>query len=151
MAETSGRQRAQVDVHLVLRRGDDILLGQRINTGWGDGCWHLPSGHGEDDESALATLVREAHEELGIRLDASSARLVHVLHHLTESGRLALFFEVSDWSGEPANVEPHKCAGWQWFPLSDLPTPMIPYARVALGHYRQGQAYAELGWKQAAS
>jgi len=27
------RQRAQVDVHLILRRGDDILLGQRINTG----------------------------------------------------------------------------------------------------------------------
>jgi 8-oxo-dGTP diphosphatase len=143
---TTGRQRAQVDVHLILRRGDTILLGQRINTGWADGHWHLPAGHGEEHEPALTTLVREAREELGIVIAPGDARLVHVLHHLTESSRFALFFDVTDWTGEPANTEPHKCAGWQWYPLDDLPTPMIGYARQALTAVRAGRLYSELGW-----
>lgn len=148
MTATNGRQRAQVDVHLILRRGDDILLGQRINIGWADGCWHLPAGHGEDHEPALTTLIREAREELGITIEPGNARLVYVLHHLTESSRIALFFQVTHWTGEPANTEPDKCAGWQWHHLDDLPTPMIPYARQALTGYRTGQAYSELGWPQ---
>lgn len=143
----ASRQRTQVDVHLILRCGGDILLGQRINTGWGDGCWHPPAGHGEDHEPALTALVRAASEELGITIEPGNARLVHVLHHYTESARIAVFFEVTDWTGEPANTEPHKCAGWHWHPIEDLPTPMIPYARQALTTYRAGRLYSELGWQ----
>lgn len=148
MTATTGRQRAQVDVHLILRCGTTIVLGQRINTGWGDGCWHLPSGHGEDHEPALSTLAREASEELGITIEPGNARLVHVLHHYSESSRIALFFEVTAWTGEPANTEPHKCAGWQWCDLDALPTPMIGYARQALTGYRAGRLYGELGWPE---
>ena len=143
------KQRAQIDVHLILRRRDDILLGQRRNTGWSDGCWHVPSGHGEDAESALATLVREGAEEMGVRVAASDARLVHVVHHWTGSPRLALFFEVTTWDGEVTNTEPDKCGGWEWFPLSALPDPMIPYAAQAIGLYRKGEPYSERGWDEA--
>ncbi len=142
------RQRAQVDVHLILRRGDDVLLGQRINTGWGDGCWHVPSGHGEDRESAIATLVREAHEELGVTIDPAAVRFAHLVHHWTESSRTAIFFEVTRWEGEPVNTEPDKCAGWQWFNLADLPEQMIPYGRQALTLYAKGEPYSERGWQE---
>lgn len=141
-----GRQRAQIDVHLILRRGDDILLGQRINTGFGDGCWHPPSGHGEDGESAIVSLVREAQEEIGVTIDPVDVRFAHLLHHSTESARAAFFFEVTDWAGEPVNTEPHKCAGWKWFPITDLPEKMIPYAQQALAHYSTGEPYSERGW-----
>ncbi len=47
------RQRVHVDAHLILRRGDEILLGQRQNTGWCDGYWHLPAGHSEGQESMV--------------------------------------------------------------------------------------------------
>jgi 8-oxo-dGTP diphosphatase len=140
-------QRAQVDVHLVLRRGDEVLLGKRINTGWGDGCWHVPSGHGEEGESAITALVREAEEEIGLVVDPAHVRLAHLVHHLTDSPRLALFFEVAHWSGTPANTEPHKCTGWEWFPLVALPEPMIGYAREALTRYAKGETYSELGWQ----
>lgn len=143
------RQRVCVDVHLILRRGDDILLGQRQNTGWGDGCWHLPSGHGEHRESATATLVREAAEEIGVQINPGDARFVHLLHHWTESGRMALFFEVTRWTGEPVNSEPDKCAGWDWFPLCALPEPMIAYAAQAMADYAKGTVYAERGWAQS--
>jgi ADP-ribose pyrophosphatase YjhB (NUDIX family) len=142
------RQRAQVDVHLILRRGDEILLGQRRNTGWSDGCWHVPSGHGEDGESATTTLVREAAEEIGIRIDSTDARFVHLAHHQTESARIAVFFQVTRWHGEPTNTEPDKCAGWDWFPLSNLPEPMIGYAAQALASYTKGEPYSERGWQE---
>jgi 8-oxo-dGTP diphosphatase len=34
------RYRACVDVHLILRCGEEILLGQRQNTRFADGSWH---------------------------------------------------------------------------------------------------------------
>jgi len=34
------RYRACVDVHLILRCGEEILLGKRQNTGFADGSWH---------------------------------------------------------------------------------------------------------------
>jgi hypothetical protein len=34
-----------MDVHLVPHRNGRILLAKRINTGFGDGCFKLPSGH----------------------------------------------------------------------------------------------------------
>jgi 8-oxo-dGTP pyrophosphatase MutT (NUDIX family) len=143
----SQRQRAQVDVHLILRRGGEILLGQRQNTGWSDGCWHVPSGHGEDGESAMMTLVREAEEEIGVRIDPTDARFAHLVHHHTDSARVAVFFEVTAWDGEPTNTEPDKCAGWAWFPLSNLPEPMIGYAAQALAGYAKGEPYSERGWQ----
>jgi ADP-ribose pyrophosphatase YjhB (NUDIX family) len=142
----SQRQRAQVDVHLILRRGDEILLGLRQNTGWADGCWHVPSGHGEDREAATTTLVREAGEEIGVVIDPAEARFAYLLHHVTESARMAVFFEVTRWQGEPANTEPDKCAGWQWFPVSALPEPLVGYATQALAGYLKGEHYGERGW-----
>jgi 8-oxo-dGTP diphosphatase len=143
----TNRQRAQVDAHLILRRGDEILLGQRQNTGWGDGCWHVPSGHGEDGESAITSLVREAGEEIGVTIDPADVRFGHLVHHHTDSARMAIFFEVRRWSGEPTNTEPDKCAGWQWFPLSSLPDPMIDYAAQAITSYSKGEPYSERGWQ----
>lgn len=142
------RQRAQVDVHLILRRGDDILLGLRQNTGWCDGYWHLPSRHGEDQEPATTTLVREAAEEIGVTIDPADTRFVHLVHQWTDSARAALFFEVTRWTGEPVNTEPHKCAEWRWFPLSALPEPMIRYAAQAVTRYAEGQFYSEHGWQE---
>jgi len=105
------RYRACIDVHLILRRGEQILLGRRCNTGFADGAWHPPSGHTEDGEPATAALIRESAEEIGVTIDPAEVRFVHLMHHHTDSGRIALFFEVTHWDGEPANREPDKCAG----------------------------------------
>ncbi|MGB6161268.1 MAG: NUDIX domain-containing protein [Pseudonocardiaceae bacterium] len=91
------RYRACVDVHLILRHGEEILLGQRQNTGFADGSWHLPSGHTEDGESATIALIREANEEIGVRIDPAEVRFGHLMHHRTDSGRIALFYEVTRW------------------------------------------------------
>jgi 8-oxo-dGTP diphosphatase len=142
------RYRACIDVHLILRRGEQILLGQRQNTGFADDSWHLPSGHTEDGESATTALIREAGEEIGVSIGPAEVRFVHLMHHRTDSGRIALFFEVTRWHGEPENREPNKCVSWDWFALTDLPANVIPYAAQALTHYTKGEVYTERGWDQ---
>ena len=120
----------------------------RQNTGWADGHWHVPAGHGEDGESATVTLVREAAEEIGLVIDPAEVRFVHLVHHWTGSARVAVFFEVTRFVGEPVNTEPHKCAEWRWFPLSARPTPMIGYAAQALACYVKGEPYSERVWQE---
>lgn len=142
----SQRYRVCVDAHLILRRGNEILLGQRRNTGFADGSWHLPSGHTDEGEPASTALIRESVEEIGVGIDPADVRFMHLMHHRTDAGRIALFFEVTRWTGEPTNREPDKCAGWQWFDLTALPDEMIPYAAEALAQYTQGEVYSERGW-----
>ncbi len=60
----------------------------------------MPSGHAENGESAAAALIREASEEIGVRINPAEIRFVHLMHHRTDSGRIALFFEVTRWHGE---------------------------------------------------
>ena len=32
--------RVRIDVHLILRRSEEVLLGKRRNTGFADSSWH---------------------------------------------------------------------------------------------------------------
>lgn len=44
-AEPPHRHTEVVDVHLILRRGPDVLLARRAGTGYGDGLLNMPSVH----------------------------------------------------------------------------------------------------------
>jgi 8-oxo-dGTP diphosphatase len=134
-----------VDLHLILRQGDRVLLGLRCNTGYSDGMYHLPAGHLEDGETAIAGTIREAREELGVEVDPADLHLVHVMHN--QSGRLSLFFDVARWSGDIVNAEPDKCEVLDWFAADRLPSNMVGYARVALDLIRNGSNLSLYGWK----
>ena len=43
--------------YVVLRRGDEVLMLLRANTGYMDGYWAVPAGHVEKDESTARTLT----------------------------------------------------------------------------------------------
>src|SRR5512142_3014588 len=106
--------RVPIDVYLVLRRSDgQVLFAQRAGTGYADGWWVLPSGKLEEGETAHAAVIREAWEEVGVRVDPADLRFVTVVHHRPPEGgsRLGLFFLAERWAGEPVNSEPHKCSG----------------------------------------
>jgi ADP-ribose pyrophosphatase YjhB (NUDIX family) len=141
------RYRSCIDLHLILRDGQGrVLLGERRNTGWADGHLGLPSGHLEDGEPATVGAVREGEEETGVVIKPENLVLVHLMHHHTDSGRVALFFQATTWSGETVNREPNKCAGWDFVPLDALPANVVPYVADALAHYSAGVPYSERGW-----
>ena len=110
------------DVHLLLINPEgEVLFGQRQNTGYQDGVWHLPSGHLEAGESVVAALIREAREEVGVTIDEQAVEFVHVMHNSSGGGRVAFFFAVRNWAGAPENREPEKCNQLDWFSPSNLP------------------------------
>ncbi|MGW4119544.1 NUDIX hydrolase [Nocardia sp. NPDC004711] len=142
------RYRSIIDVHIVLWRDGLVLLGERANTGYGDGLLNLPSGHLEDGESVVDGVIREAMEEIGITIDPADLRFAHVLHHRGESGaaRIGFFFEALRWTGEPVNMEPHKCAGLLWADPNALPPNIIPYQAAGVRNCHLGTSFALHGW-----
>lgn len=147
MSSSKDRFKLIPAVYLVLRRGDEVLLLRRANTGYQDGKYGLVAGHLEGDELSTAGMVREAKEEAGITVDQKDLKLVHVSHRLSrgEAGqeRIDLFFEATKWQGEPTNVEPHKCDDLSWFPLSNLPAETIPFIGMVLRDVAEGVVYSE--------
>jgi 8-oxo-dGTP diphosphatase len=143
------RYRSVVDVYVLLQRGDGrVLLMERANTGYADGMLCPPSGHLEDNESAVQGAIREVREEIGIRLDPDDLRFVHVVHHRTptQQGRFGLFFTVTSWRGEPENREPYKCARLLWADPDDPPAETVPYTAAALAQIAAGRHFSLDGW-----
>jgi SAM-dependent methyltransferase len=133
-----------VDVHLILRRGDEILLARRDGTGYADGLLNAPSGHVEDGEDVRAAVIREAHEEIGVALDPDEVRVALVMQHRAPGGRARIgwFFEAyADTGHQPVNREPEKCSGIGWYRLDALPDDMVAYCRAGIDAYRAGHRF----------
>ncbi|MDH6118047.1 NUDIX domain-containing protein [Kitasatospora sp. GAS204B] len=142
-------QRPVIDVMLILERADGrILLAERANTGYADGQLNLPSGKVDHGESVAEAVIREAAEEIGIKLDRDDLRTVHVVHFRNPEGqpRVGWFFAASRWDGEPVNTEPHKCAGLLWVCPEQLPENTVPYNAGGIAAYLDGRPHAIEGW-----
>lgn len=85
-AEPPHRHTEIVDVHLILRRGTDVLLARRARTGYADGLFNGPSGHVEDGEDVREAMIREAAEEIGVELDPDELRVALVMQHRGPGG-----------------------------------------------------------------
>lgn len=134
-------------VYLVLEKNEQILFSRRFNTGFEDGNYSFPAGHLEGNETAREAMVREAKEEIGITIDPSKLKMVHLMHrHCGDHERLDMFFTVEKWEGEIKNTEPHKCDDLSWFSKDDLPRNVIPYIGQFIDCYNQGVNYSEFGW-----
>jgi len=119
----------------------EVLLQLRQNTGYMDDHWAAAAaGHVEKGETAYDAAQREALEELGIsdvRLSFVTA-MQRTAHGDPIDERVDFFFTGHHWTGDPHIVEPEKCAKLGWFPLTDLPDPVVPHELVVLEGLRDG-------------
>lgn len=127
--------------YVALRRGDEVLLLLRANTGFMDGYWAVPAGHVEAGESALTAACREVAEEVGVEIDPADLIPVTAMHRTGGKGepideRVDFFFTATRWQGEPRLMEPGKAAGLDWFSLDKLPDPVVPHEAVILAGLR---------------
>jgi len=147
MSNTQDRFKLISAVYLILRRGNEVLLLRRANTGYQDGKYSLIAGHLDGDELATAGIVREALEEAGITVDTKDVKLVHTCHRLTRNQpgqeRMDLFFETRKWQGKVKKAEPEKCDDLSWFSYDDLPSNMLPLVKNVLNDITNGSIYSE--------
>ncbi len=135
--------------YIIFKRGSEVLLLRRANTGYEDGNYSLVAGHVEAGEPFSAAAVREAYEEAGVIVRAEDLEMCHMIHRRASDGdRGDVFFLVTVWKGELVNKEPQKCDDLSWFSLSMLPHNLIPFVRQALEMTQAGQVYSEWGWKK---
>jgi 8-oxo-dGTP pyrophosphatase MutT (NUDIX family) len=121
--------------------GLEVLLQLRQNTGYMDDHWAAAAaGHVEKGETAYDAAHREAAEEIGVSDVAlefvTSMQRTRSAQPIDE--RIDFFFTARSWSGEPSIVEPEKCADLRWYPVDDLPDPVVPHELRVLDALRMG-------------
>ncbi len=141
------RSNTNVNAYLILKKDNKALLSLRKNTSYGDGRFGLIAGHVEYGESATAAIVREASEEIGIRINPSNLKVAHVLHRQTNRLNVDIFFECTTWSGQIINYEPEKCECLQFFPIDALPANTLDYILEVFKNISMGRFYSESGWQ----
>jgi 8-oxo-dGTP pyrophosphatase MutT (NUDIX family) len=131
-----------VDVHLLLLRDGQVLLGRRANTGYGDGAYEPPSGRLDERETIVEAAVRVAAAQAGIvGLDPAQVTLAHVMHDVSGAGRIAFFLTAEGWDG-PVGGAVASYSDLDWFPLDALPANMIDRARVAVRDFAAGGRFS---------
>src|SRR2546427_13114370 len=105
-----------VAVHVLLLRGDEVLLVRRCNTGFEDGKLSVVAGHVEPGESVTQAALREAAEEVGVAMSRAALHVVGVMHRRSHDERVDFFLSYRLGAGdrEPTNREPEKCSELVW-------------------------------------
>jgi len=90
----------------VLRDNERVLLAQRAPGGSFAGCWEFPGGKVEEGETDQDALVRELHEELGVRVQVE-ALIKRVQHPYPSFSIDFRVYECTLLEGEPSCVGVH--------------------------------------------
>ena len=117
----------RVAVGLVADAAGAILITRRPDHAHQGGLWEFPGGKVEAGETVTATLRRELHEELGIRVQAAEP-LLHIRHAYPDKTVLLEVWRVTAYQGEPHGREgqpltwvlPARLADFA-FPAADAP------------------------------
>jgi 8-oxo-dGTP diphosphatase len=147
------RTKFPVTVHLLFFRENQILLLRRFNTSFEDGNYSVPAGHLDGGETVRMAAIREAYEEIGVRIEIEDIAFATVMHRksndtLASTGeRVDFFVQVNAWDGEPFNAEPNKCDELRWCNLDTLPENTIPYVKQAVQNFKNGVVFEEFGWE----
>ena len=140
------RKTFPVTVHLLLIRENKILLLRRFNTGYRDGEYSVPAGHLDGAETVIQAAIREAEEEIGVRIEADDIRFSSVMHRIEGDERVDFFVHIQKWNGGIVNAEPDKCDDLRWVNVGELPDNTIPYVGRAIANHLNRITFDEFGW-----
>ena len=115
---------------MVVNDRNEILLIQRGNEPY-KGCWALPGGFMEMDETIEHCAVRELEEETGLKVDEKDLRLVGVYSTPGRDPRgrtVTAAFRVRGKWGKPQAGD--DAAEVRWWPLDTLPPLAFDHAEI---------------------
>lgn len=143
---------APIAVFLIILKNENaktkILLQKRQNTGYMDNMWDLcASGHVENGETATQAIIREAKEEIGIKILNENLEFAGFYYnHMEGKTYCYVYFKAAKYENTPKINEPEKCSEIKWFDLEDLPADMIPDRKMSVLNYLDGKYFEEFGW-----
>lgn len=118
-------KRPRVGLAAVVIKNDQILLGKRIGK-IGDARWAPPGGHLEYGESVEACASRELLEETAlVAKTLIPGPYTNNLIAPKNQHYVTLYVFIPEFEGTLQCLEPEKCAGWEWFDIDHLPTPLL--------------------------
>ena len=127
-------------VRLILEKDKKLLfLKQTPNNGGGHS---LVGGKIDNQESASEALIREAFEEIGIRLKKKHLQLIH-LYRRDSNKEIIMVYKARKWTGKPEPLETHKFKKTHWFSILSLPTKISPTTNHILSMYLKKNFYSE--------
>jgi len=121
--------RPAVSADVVVLDGDSILLIKRLKDPFA-GCWALPGGFMDMDESADVAAIRELKEETGLVVGAVQQIGAYSGVDRDPRGRVVTvaFFATASQSDHFAAADDAEDA--QWFSISELPDLAFDHARI---------------------
>ncbi len=132
---------------VLLCSDDDVLLARRFHASFADGLYSMVGGKVEKGETARQAIRREVQEETGLDIPEENFELVHTFHRKgTEGPLVAMCFKADITDMNPINKEPDKHDDIRFFPVSNLPTNIIPAHKQAIECVLQHIPYSEHGW-----
>ena len=132
-----------IKARLILEKDGKVLLLAQTNQNGGK--FTLPGGTVENKEYTKATLIRECHEEIGIKLDGEKLDLVHVLHKKKgKENRMTIYFSTNAWQDLIITKERDKFQGADWFSIHSLPPRTSTTVRHVIQQFLLRKTYSEL-------
>ena len=129
-----GYRNPAVGVAVIVRRGDEVLLGLR--RGSYAGMWCIPCGYVEWDEDVRDAAVREFEEETGLRVRLGEVVAAHSNFHNRDAQTVGVWFSAEVIGGDLAASD--DLADVRFFPLDALPEPLaFPTDRLVLEQLRR--------------
>jgi 8-oxo-dGTP diphosphatase len=119
---------------VVIDSQERVLLGKRL-TKIRCGHYRLPGGTLEIDESPIGCAKRELVEETNLQPGILTCISVILDHQGPPTNDFVHFvYLCKNPTGELILMEPAKCESWKWYPINNLPDPIVPAHLAAIKH-----------------
>ncbi len=132
--------------NLICQHGSHVLLIKRSNktTVWPN-FWAFPGGKVDANEFFREAALREAQEEIGIIGDARNITgETTVMIRSIQGTKVVYFGRIEHYENAPEIIERELATDLAWFPISELPEPMIPHHRTWLEAILKWIGYTEI-------
>lgn len=130
-----GKETFMSAVYLIIKNEEGkILLQRRQGTKLWPGFLALPAGHIDEGEDAYEAAIREAREELSIKISKDDIVDSFVVNRKNKSlpSYFDVYFEIKSYEGSIKINEPEKCSELKWCDINDLPKDMIDFEVEAI-------------------
>ena len=132
--------------NLIIRHGSHVLLQKRSDMvdSWPN-FWAFPGGKLDDGELFREAAIRETREEIGIIVNPADIKQEVMVAHRTITGVKTIYIgQVEIYENSPAILESDLATDLAWFPITELPSPMIPIHQAALDAIEKWIGYIEI-------